>query len=146
MKRSTPSSSLHTTLKTTWMLLALFPTAPAFAEDKLHEEVVAALEWELPVNECSKPRSVDRYSLRSDGDVDFSTIDQYKLKKKQRQKCLDNYREGLMRDFELLQGSVQHGLTQQQANQILTKMALIQQVYLSPDGVPEEAILKEETD
>ena len=51
-----------------------------------------------------------------------------------------------MRGFELLRGSAQHGLTQQQANQILTKMALIQQVYLSPDGVPEEVVLKEETD
>ena len=111
MKRSPPSSPVRITLKTTWMLLALFPTAPAFAEDKLHEEVVAALEWELPVNECTKPRSVDRYSLRSDGDVDFSTIDRYKLKEKRWKKYLANYKEGLMRGFELLNGNVQHGLT-----------------------------------
>ena len=107
---------------------------------------MSALAWELPVNEYSKPRSVDRYSLRSDGDVDFSTFDRYKLKEKQRRKCLENYRDGLMMDFKLLKRSVQHGLTQQQANQILTKMALIQRVYLIPDGVPEDAGLQEEKD
>ena len=51
-----------------------------------------------------------------------------------------------MRAFKLLKESVQHGLTQQQANQIFTKMTLIQRVYLTPEEVPEDAALKEEKD
>jgi len=137
MKSSLNSTPLPGMLRTTWTVLTLLCPTSSFAEDKLHEEVAAALEWELPVNECSKPRSIERYSLRSDGDVDFSSFDQYKLKEKQRQKCLENYREALLTDFEFLKGSVKHGLTKQQANQILTKMALIQKTYLSPDGVVE---------
>ncbi len=45
--------------------------------------------------------------------------------------------------MERLKGSAQHGLTQKQAHTIVTSMALIQRVYLTPDGVLDEAELAE---
>ena len=136
-----------------WVLAALLTANLIQAESHLHKEVVAALGWELPTNECSKPRLMAQSSNVVDGkgareitDVDSYTIERYNRKEKRWQKCLNKYKERLMKDFERLKGSAQHGLTQQQANQILTKMALIQQVYMSHDGLPEETVTEKEKD
>ena len=72
-------------------------------------------------------------------DVDSYTIKRYERKKKRWEKCVDQYKSKLMKDFERLKNSAQHGLTQDQADQILANMATIQQVYLSPEGLDEEA-------
>jgi len=140
-------------LTMSWVLAALLSANLTQAESHPHKEVVAALGWELPTNECSKPRLMAQSSNVVDGkgareitDVDSYTIERYNRKEKRWQKCLNKYKERLMKDFERLKGSAQHGLTQQQANQILTKMALIQQVYMSHDGLPEETVTEKEKD
>lgn len=42
--------------------------------------------------------------------------------------------------MERLKSSAQHGLTEGQTHAILTNMALIQRVYLAPDGVMEPEV------
>ena len=49
--------------------------------------------------------------------------------------CITGYKEDLMNDFETLKSSAQHGLSQAQADTILGKLALIQEVLVSPDAV-----------
>lgn len=137
-------------LKKLLLLFTFFPTLTTLAQDEHHKEVVAAIQWELPVNECKKPRLIAQSSNVVDGegareitDVDSYTIGRYKRKEKRWQKCVDKYKKGLMKDFEQLKDSASHGLTQTQADQILAKMALIQQVYMSPDGIPNKGDSKE---
>tara|TARA_Y100001934_G_C12311553_1_gene755193 strand:+ start:1104 stop:1550 length:447 start_codon:yes stop_codon:yes gene_type:complete len=144
MNRSATTSLFSRRSKLAWILLGVLPAVPAFAEDNIHEEVAAALEWRLPANECSKPNNFEHPSNLVDGEVGSYPVERHKLKVRRWQECLETYRERLMRDFELLKGSVRHGLTHQQANQILTKMALIQEVYLSPDGLPDGAVQEED--
>jgi hypothetical protein len=49
--------------------------------------------------------------------------------------CVDNYKQDLFSDQETLKNSAQYGLTEQQANIILSKMKMIQTALLSPDGI-----------
>jgi len=114
---------------------------PVCAESVPHEKVQAALDWELPANICKKPRLdvvssnvVDGEGSRTQTDVDSYTIDRYLRKEKRWKSCLEKYKAGLMDDFGELRNSAQYGLTQSQADIILGKLALIQSVYLSPDG------------
>ena len=146
MKRQSYRPSSIGLLKSVRILLT-FPLAfYSFAENDLHDNVIAALNWELPANPCSKPRLIAQSSNVVDGegaraitDVDSYTIDRYERKERRWEKCTGNYKKKLMSDFEELKDSARHGLTQDQANQILSKMALIQQVYMSPDGLLEAA-------
>ena len=106
-----------------------------------HEEVQAALDWELPPTECKKPRligaepdifdNIRETSIRFD--VDHYQLDAYKRAEKRWVKCVLKYRQRLMADFEELKNSAQYGLTKGQAELILGKMALIQSVLISPD-------------
>ena len=82
-------SLLYRSLQASWILLAFFPAVPAVAVGGLQAEVVAALEWALPVNECSKPRLIAQSSNVVDGagareitDVDSYAVDRYKRKGK----------------------------------------------------------------
>ena len=130
-------------LLTSARILFAFPLSFfAFAETDIHDDVIAALNWELPANTCSKPRLIAQSSNIVDGegaraitDVDSYTIDRYERKERRWEKCIGNYKKRLMSDFEELKDSARHGLTRDQANQILSKMALIQQVYISPGGL-----------
>jgi hypothetical protein len=54
-------------------------------------------------------------------------------------KCLTKYKKGLMEDFGALRDSARHGLTEDQAKQILSNMADIQAAIESPDGIPKNA-------
>ena len=135
-----------------WGLLLLSLSWGVSANQDIHPEVRYALEWELPPNECAKPRLMAQSAKVVDGggsdflegagamtDVDSYTIKRYERKKKRWEKCVDKYKSKLMKDFERLKNSAQHGLTQDQADQILANMATIQQAYLSPEGLDEEA-------
>jgi len=62
-----------------------------------HPEVTAALAWSLPENPCQQPELADRIDT-----------------------------QGLVTDFSRLKDSAQYGLTQQQGDEILAKLALIQ--------------------
>ena len=114
----------------------------ASAEAVTHKEVAWALDWALPANNCEKPRLVSHsYNVKdSEGDravtdVDSYTIKRYERKEKRWQKCVDKYKKNLLKDFERLKGSAQYGLTQDQAKRILEHMAVLQQVYMSTDGL-----------
>ena len=134
-------------------LVVLFVLAcPVHAE--VHEKVRAALDWELPVNECQKPilKGVSATSMvtstipgYTDGnsktnsvDVDRYTLDRHERKMRRWNKCVLEYKAVLTKDFEELKNSAQYGLTQEQANNILGKMKHIQLAQVSPNGLPEE--------
>ena len=152
MKSKPKSQSIFSRFKLIWILFTFSLTFQAYAENVTHKEVIAALEWELPANECLKPKLiaqssniVDSEGARAITDVDSYTIGRYNRKEKRWRKCVQNYKEELMKDFQKLRGSAKYGLTQDQANAILAKMALIQRIYLSADGLPEETV-EEATD
>jgi hypothetical protein len=126
--------------------------------------VQAALDYQLPENTCSKPEIVtggtnvvapiqDPSSInvfQGSSTAVVSDIDSYERGRQERKeerwrKCLAKYKEGLLNDFERLRGSAQHGLTEEQAHAILTKMALVQRVYFDPDGIlePEEGYVED---
>ena len=126
------------------MLCALLAMVPAFAEEATHKKVQAALDWELPVNSCTKPRSVAVSASEDPGqggkaltDVDSYTLKRYERKEKRWNSCVKKYKDALMDDFSELKDSAQYGLTKPQADIILAKMGLIQSVYMSADGIVE---------
>lgn len=119
----------------------LLTMLPAVAESETHEKVQAALAWEVPVNTCKKPRMIAVASkvAAAEGDisqvdVDTYTIKRYERKEKRWQSCVDKYKKPLLDDMEKLKGSAQYGLTKDQAEVILGKMAQLQAVYVSPEG------------
>jgi hypothetical protein len=123
----------------------LLVAAPAFADEVLHSKVQAALDYELPVNICKKPKLITVSSNVTDGegsraqtDTDSYTIDRYARKEKRWKACVAEYKEALMGDFGELKSSAQYGLTQTQADIILAKMAFIQSVYITPDARVED--------
>jgi len=108
----------------------------------LHPEVAAALAWSLPENPCQQPKlagkSADIYDTQgipSRMDVDSYKIDRFKRQEKRWLKCVANYKQGLVTDFSRLKDSAQYGLTQQQADKILAKLALIQASVEAPTYV-----------
>ena len=129
-------------------ILLIAPLCSAFtASDatKVHEKVQAALDWQLPINACKRPQLrgagmdfVDGEGVRRRFDVDSYKLDRFRRKEKRWQSCIEEYKRALLEDFEGLMNSAQYGLSQQQANVILGKMALIQSVLESPNAVVEE--------
>ena len=62
-------------------------------------------------------------------------IDRYERKKKRWEGCVSDYKSNLLEQFEVLKSTAQHGLTEQQAETILKKLAQIQAAVLSPEGI-----------
>ena len=127
------------------------------ASADVHEEVQEALDWQLPSNPCKKPKAI-RHLQRIDASggyishsptntteesggaptvygVDHYKISRYRRQKKRWESCISNYKSELLDNFERLKSSAQYGLTKPQANNIMSKLAQIQAVVLSPDGV-----------
>jgi hypothetical protein len=117
--------------------------------------VQAALDYELRENTCSKPRIFSDESTvmaptQDSGSSNFfegsntgevSDVDGYSRKRLQRKekrwrKCVATYKADLLGDMQQLKDSASHGLTREQADSILKHMALIQKVYMTPEGVP----------
>lgn len=120
---------------------------PFFAQAETHARVQEALDWELPVNTCKKPKMIARSSKVIDGegdrevtDVDSYTINRYERKQKRWESCLGEYKEALLVDLNKMKDCAQYGLTRAQADIVLGKMALLQKVYLSADGQIEEPV------
>ena len=125
------------------IILLLLCSPVLAAQDATHKEVKWALEWTLPGNNCERPRIVSHsYNVKdSEGDRPVTDVDSYTIKRYERkevrwQKCVDKYKKGLLKDFERLKNSAQYGLTQEQADIILSNMALLQAVYISEEGLP----------
>jgi hypothetical protein len=130
-----------------WFSLLL--VLPFNSGAETHAEVQEALDWELPVNTCKKPKIIAQSSnvSNSDGqgdrevtDVDSYTIERYERKQKRFESCVDEYKEALLVEFDEMKNCAQYGLSSEQADIILGKMALMQKVYLSAEGIVEEAI------
>lgn len=128
-----------------WFSLLLL--LPFFAQAETHAKVQEALDWELTINACKKPKMIARASNVVDGqgdrevtDVDSYTIERYERKQKRWESCLGEYKEALLVELGELEDCAQYGLTRAQADTILGKMAFIQKVYLSADGRIEEAV------
>ena len=68
-------------------------------------------------------------------DVDHYKIDRYKRKKERWETCVSRYKSNLLEQFEVLKSTAQYGLTEQQVQTILDKLAQIQAVVLSPEGI-----------
>ena len=125
------------------LALALPVAAETEPQSNLHKKVAAALAWDLPVNHCVKPRIlvrasnvVDAEGSREITDIDSNTIGRYERKEERWKACVAKYKKKLLADFTTLRDSAQYGLTKPQADQILQKMAHLQSVYTSPDGMP----------
>ncbi|HIG40252.1 MAG: hypothetical protein ABGY96_07905 [bacterium] len=116
-----------------------------FADDvEVHEKVQAALDYQIPLNDCTKPRSIERVAEMSgsggegdvtQSDVDSYTMDRVRRKEKRWETCVEDYKDELLEDFNQLKNSAQFGLTQDQAKAILQKMADIQAVVVTEDGI-----------
>jgi hypothetical protein len=124
-----------------------------------HEKVHAALDWQMPLNNCKKPKPLrDQLANRSQAgvighgavtnttiddsggaptvfDVDHYKIDRYNRKKENWEICVSNYKSELLEQFEVLKSSAQYGLTKRQAETIVGKLAQIQAAVISPDGI-----------
>ena len=105
-----------------------------FANDsKIHPEVQAAIEWQLPEHSCgAQPRLRKGADYANEthetvhSDIDSYTRQRHQRKHKRWNKCMGKYRNRLIKDFGRLKGSVRHGMTQSQAETVLAKLKLIQ--------------------
>lgn len=108
------------------LFLLLLPLAGITQE--IHPDVQAALDWQLPKNDC-KPPSVKPSHV--------TTGQERKLIKatKKYEKCMNKYRAILAEDHQKMMDSAAHGLTQDQADTIMGHIKVIQKV-LQPLPVP----------
>lgn len=134
------------------ILCFLFTTT---ASADVHEAVRAAVNWELPTNECTKPKSIVSHpSVTANGgsyvhapsgtteesvgttisDVDHYQVARYERKRKRWETCVSEYKSELLEHFSALKDSAQHGLTKAQADTIMGHLSLIQNVVMTPDG------------
>ena len=137
---------------------ALLTLLSCAASAEAHKEVQAALDWQLPQNSCDKPK-LSQHDIRalngiisqtptSGSEVSTGTrlvfeVDHYKLARYERKnsrwkKCVSGYKTGLLEQFEVLKSSARYGLTEQQAQTIMGKLAQIQAAVVSVDGVAKE--------
>jgi hypothetical protein len=137
-------------------LTALFLCWSTLAQAEEAMTVEAALNYQLPDNPCTKPEilgdgndvsapmqdpsGVPYFQGSSTASIsDMNSYERERLERqaKRWQKCLADYKAGLLQDMERLKSSATHGLTEEQAHAIIAHMKLIQTVYLSPDGTIE---------
>ena len=125
-----------------WALVLVVPVVSLAAET--HEKVQAALDYSIPLNSCKKPRSIvitaniidgDGEGGVSQSDVDSYTMNRLQRKQKRWQSCVKKYKTVLLRDLAALRECAQYGLTQEQASIILARMAEIQLVVMTVDGI-----------
>jgi hypothetical protein len=67
--------------------------------------------------------------------MDSYTRKRLKSKERRWRKCVASYKAILLQDMEALKDSATYGITQAQANIILSNLAVIQKVYMTEDGV-----------
>lgn len=124
------------------VLVLVVPAVSLTAET--HHKVQAALEYSIPFNSCKKPRTLAKTVsiIDSDGeggvsrsDVDSYTMDRLQRKQKRWQSCVKNYKQELLKDLAELRNCAEYGLTREQADIVLGKMADIQSVVMSANGV-----------
>ena len=119
--------------------LLLLPIGAGAAE--IHKEVLSALDWELPQNTCKKPPFlgagadiIDASGMKRRYGIDTYKLERHQRKQQRYDNCMTQYRTGLAKDFEELKSSAQYGLTQEQSNIILGKMASIHSILAPPEN------------
>ena len=120
--------------------LLLLPITTNAAET--HKNVQQALDWQLPENSCKKPPYIglgieilDEAGMRRRYDgADHYKIERQERKQKRFDTCMKQYRNGLAADFEELKSSAQYGLTKEQSDIILGKMASIHTILAPPEN------------
>ena len=113
------------------LLSLLFLPVCVLGQD-VHPEVQAALDWQIPKNECEF--RVKRTNVGGGTDRSF----QKEMKK--HKKCNEKYLAGLVAEREKMMGVAHHGLTQEQADIIMGHMgaiAIILKRSRSASAVPE---------
>jgi len=134
----------------------LLVALPWYLVAETHPAVQAALEYQLPANTCGEQVIVlinestgpaqesgatsffEGSSTASVSDIDGYERKRLERKEKRRLLCVTDYKETLLAAFEALKNSAQHGISREQADIILKNMALIQSVYMTPNGRIEE--------
>lgn len=131
-------------MKKVLIILFMLLASSVFAEEPLHKEVKWALDWELPVSTCEKPKVIaqsknvtDEQGDRPVTDIDTYTINRYQRKMKRFTRCNEKYKKNLMKDFTRLKESAQYGLTEPQAKVILQNMSDLQEAYIVSSGETE---------
>ena len=104
-------------LKITPLLGLIFLPVLVPAQE-VHPEVQAALDWQLPKNEC-------KFKLKRSSVVSGMER-KYKRAMKKYEKCIGNYLTGLAAEREKMMTVPHHGLTQAQADIIMGHMRDIQ--------------------
>ncbi len=114
------------------LCLVLLPTG-SIAQD-IHPDVQAALDWQLPVNDCEPP------SIKQSHDT---TGLERKLRRAIRkyEKCMYKYMTTLEKDQQKMMDSAAHGLTQDQADTIMRHITVIRK-QLQPTIVPPVSALE----
>lgn len=129
----TESSGEGITIKslTISLCLLLLPLA-GYAQD-VHPDIQAALDWQLPANDCKPP--VIKQSNVTSGQ-------ERKLKRaaKKYEKCLGKYRAILGEEQQKMMDSAVHGLTQDQADTIMWHLKVIQKVLQPATVAPVSAL------
>ena len=130
-------------------MICLAISTASFASGSFPSEIPSAAEyaltWSLPDNQCEPPAAFRGLTLINEEGVEDTlrklNPGQKRLadkKKKKYDSCIVDYKTHLIAELETLKNSARHGLTQDQAKTILTKMAFIQQVIESPMALPPE--------
>ena len=143
------------------LISAVYALSPCAAVPvEVPAEVQAALDWELPPNECEKPAlrgnsrgvaalggtishsatntTADTLGTTMLYDVDPVQTHRYEHQLKQWEACVRSYKTELLEHFGTLKASARFGLTAEQAEVIVGKLALIQAAVLSADGTIDE--------
>lgn len=113
------------------LLSLLFLPVCVLGQD-VHPEVQAALDWQIPKNECEF--RVKRTNVGGGTDRSFQKA------MKKHKKCNEKYLAGLVAEREKMMGVAHHGLTQEQADIIMGHMgaiAIILKRSRSASAVPE---------
>lgn len=114
-------------LKVTLLLGILFLPATVLAAD-VHPEVQAALDWQLPVSDC-------KFNIPQSG-VGSGMDRKYKKAMKKFGKCVGKYKKGLVEQQKDMMALAQHGLTQEQADIIMSKMWMIKKILKAEGAKP----------
>ena len=143
-------------------IFILFLPIASIAET--HSKVQAAMDYELPKYTCVKPKKfvhkteVIGAPMPASGavpifegsgaeeitDMDSHTMNRLKRKEDRWNKCVVEFKDGLLADIEKLKASAQYGMNQDQANIILGNMSKIQKVYMTPEGVLDDSQWEDE--
>ena len=103
---------------------------PASAAVAAHPDVQRALAYKLPVANCERPQM-------SRGSNDATAVERFQRSMKRYTQCLRAYDETLYGDLLFLHGSIAHGASQAQAEQIGLRIVAVGQAIgmLKANGI-----------